>query len=51
VFQIRIRIQEGKNYPQKSEEISCFEVLDVLVIKAFDPDPDPMNLDLKHWLW
>jgi hypothetical protein len=33
VFGLRIRIQEGKNYLQKkkkSEEISCFEVLDVL---------------------
>jgi hypothetical protein len=27
---IRIRIQEGKNDPQKSTELSCFEVLDVL---------------------
>jgi hypothetical protein len=27
-FGIRIRIQQGKNYPQ---EISCFEVLDVHV--------------------
>jgi hypothetical protein len=33
VFGIQIRIQEGKNDPQKKEnikKISCFEVLDVL---------------------
>ncbi len=29
-IRILIRIKEGKNYPQKSEEISFFEVLDVL---------------------
>jgi hypothetical protein len=30
-FAIRIRIQEGKNYPQKIEKVndSIFEVLDV----------------------
>jgi hypothetical protein len=31
-IRMRIRIQEGKNYPQKWKklDISCFEVLDVL---------------------
>jgi hypothetical protein len=27
---ISVLIQEGRNYPQKSEELYCFEVLDVL---------------------
>jgi hypothetical protein len=43
---IRIRIQEGKNVPQKkelSEHISCFEVLDVFTIVGHqirDPEPE-----------
>ena len=48
-IQIRIRIQEGKRDPKKEkrEEISCFEVLYILVLNVHPPRPHRGKRD-KH---